>query len=236
MLKWIFILLIGLLVGCSTAPKNFSDLQGNFQENKSKLELRDSFAFYHGGHDYYFAQKELQEGKQKCIYIVGYKDGHLTYTFPSGRFQELESIYNKYSTPEERIALAVSRLDEFQKLQGQKSCYGPDKLTGDDIGYMIVFSPLLIFIGPMLYVKDLSNDVDDLMVNLDNIKLGLTYKETKALLNNRLFNVREDNGAKVYVFDKPNQRLVMYFKDNKLHAWVRGYKPEGDNFPTYRRQ
>ncbi|MGE3610738.1 MAG: hypothetical protein AB7I27_14190 [Bacteriovoracaceae bacterium] len=223
------------ILGCASKPKSFLELRGGYEQNKKTLELRDSFAFYHQGHEYYFAQRKFTERNKKCFYIVGFKDGKAVYQFPSSRFAELEMIYDEKATPEERINIVVSKLDQFQKEQEEKYCIAKSSISGDDIGYLVIFSPVLIFIAPMLYVKDLSNHVDDLFTNFDDMKLGMSFKEVKKIAGSRPLTSQEDNGRKVYFLDKANQRLVMYFKENKLHAWVRGYKPSGDNFPNYQR-
>lgn len=235
-MKKINLILAGLLLfGCATRPKPFFEIDGGYEQNKKLLELRDSFAFYHQGHEYYFAQKKVFEENKKCFYIVGFKDGKAAYQFPSSRFAELEMIYDEKATPEERISIVTSKLDQFQKEQDEKYCLNKSSITRDDIGYLVVFSPLLVFIIPMGYVKDLSNHIDDLFTNFDDMKLGMSFKEVKKFAGSRPLTSQEDNGVKVYFLDKANQRLVMYFKDNKLHAWVRGYRPSGDHFPTYHR-
>jgi hypothetical protein len=208
-----------LLFSCSHAPKRRVEIKGSYQENKASLKLQNSFAFMHNGHEYYFASKVDRESGFDCEFYIGFLDGKFEYSFPVSRMSEFEEHHSTAPSPEQRLRTVVSHLEEFKRNDFLYLCsdnFNTSTVSGTEAK---AYSPLLIFLGPSTDQKDLSHHIEPLILNLDDLRLGMSFKEVTKVAQER-----KQNGYVLYVFDKENTRVVMYFKNHKLFAWARGKK------------
>ncbi len=194
------------------------------------MNLQNSFAFIHEGHEYYFTTKVDKESGFDCEFYVGFVDGRFKYAFPASRMADFKEYYSPGSSPENRIKVTQSHLEEFQRNDFLYLCSDKFNFSPGPIATLVGFSPLLIFIGPLLYKKDSAVHLNHDVVNLDDLRLGMSLKEVKMLINQRPLELRKENTYVLHVFDKADARVVMYFKDSKLFAWARGFKPQGFTF------
>lgn len=221
-------LLLALILSCSHQPKRkLSEIRGSYSENIQHLNLWNSFAFIHEGHEYYFARKlEAKKENIRCEYFVGFVDGQHKYTFPTSRFKELNDVYESKLSLEERMSIVVKKLDEFQKDDLERNCHKEDSsTTAADILNFIVYSPAIILTAPIWGSQLVVDAYHNYSIKMDELRLKMSFKEVKELLNQRPFYIREENNKTYYIVDKRYNRLVMYFENEKLRAWVRGWKP-----------
>ena len=200
-------------------------MKGSFEENINQLELWNSFAFIHEGSEYYFARKLEEDHKNTCGYFVGFKNNHLKYSFPVTVFNDLNKIYEEKKTVNERILIALSKFDEYQKTSIPEDCVSTTKTSASEVMdtmlTLIVYSPALIVVSPII-AADMANRW---LYDADKIRLGMSFKKVQSLLGNQSFAKRKVMGQTFYVYDRDRNRLVMYFENNRIKAWVRGEKP-----------
>lgn len=194
-------------------------LQGNLKDDRRNLDSHNSFGFIHGGQEYYFSLKVDEIKKESCNYYVGYKNNDKAYSFSTVRFNELNTIYQKKSSPEERILIALKSIEEFSQEPTNKIC---SKATDwkDGIGWMTV----ALVLWPVTLMAVGMEVADNMADHLDEVQLNMSLKEMNKIFTNMVYK-RVEGGRDYYVVDRKQRRLVMYFSNDRLTAFVRGWKP-----------
>jgi len=217
-LKYFFVIL--LFLSCSHNPHQLKDI-----EDKGKLNVPPVFAFVHEGHRYHFVITDIKEKeKQSCSTYLGFLDGKLTYTFPYSAYKKLDSIYEQKTTPEERIRLFIRSLEGLN--QTPKSCQPlktNSQKTQEFIGNLIFPGTFMVALWPLTIATYLSE-----MTDVEKLELGISFIQTKHFLQSHQHFTRKEQGITYEVFDRRHERIVAYFKKDRLFAWVRGWNPDNN--------
>lgn len=206
------IFIISSLIGCSS-PGHFPKTKGLSQSN--------SFGFIENGNQYYFALRQIKRKDKICNSYVGFKDGDKIFKFNSSHFIELDGIYNQQTPPEERISLALKKIEEFHNLSPKENCYKEGHWSEGAvwIGIALAVWPVTLILGGIQVVDQATNKMDD-------IYLGMTFNEMKKVIEVYQLRSRTQDNHTYYVVDKGTARMVMFFKNDKLMAYVRGGNPD----------
>lgn len=213
-----------LLVSCAHDHPRVRELKGSFAQNQQHLELWNSFAFAHGGSEYYFARIKEAEGPATCSYFVGFKDGSFAYSFPTTRYRLLNDIYSSDQTVAQKSALAVAKIEDWKSDQF-KDCTKEDSL-GVKVLTLVVYSPAIVVTAPIWMATMLGKAIDDVPDRMAKLRLQMPLQDVKKLLRGLAWIPRKEGADTFYVVDHRQERLVMYFKGQKLQAWVRGLNPD----------
>ena len=218
--------LIFIFTSCAQTPKRMEDMQTYFEENANELNLRQSFAFYHGNESYYFAARDIKDGQYSCHFFIGFKNEKLSYSFPAYRFKELDSIYEKNISLEEKKTLALNKINDFdfvsQKCTKEIALHKTDPLE-DALTFLVFapFIPLALVFGAETWINSTKETL--LNAKMDHLRLGMTVEQVKEVLDEPLVE-RKTKHYTYHQVDNQHYRLVMFFKDGKLNAMARGFR------------
>lgn len=218
--------LIFIFTSCAQTPKRIEDMKIYFEENANDLNLRQSFAFYHGNDSYYFAARDIKEGQFNCHFFIGFKNEKLTYSFPAYRFKELDAIYEKNTNLEDKKILALNKINDFdfvsQKCTKEIALHKVDPL--EEALTFLVFAPLIplaLVFGAETWINSTKETL--LNAKMDRLRLSMTMTQVKDTLDEPLVE-RKTKYYSYHQVDNDHYRLVMFFKDGKLNAMARGFR------------
>ena len=200
------------LVACSS-PDRFPNTKG--------LKKSSSFGFITNGDEYYFGLTQRERKNNICNSYVGFKNGEKVFRFSDSHFAELNTIYDLKYSPEERISLALKRIKELSDLTPKETCRQKDEWKDG-----IVWIAIALAVWPAMIVAGGAEVFNNVTDKMDDIYLGMPLDEMKKALNIYQLRSRIENNNTYYVADLKGARMVMYFKNDKLTAFVRGGNPD----------
>lgn len=202
-----FLLLMLLVVSCSHNDTTKNENQ--FEQSLKSLNLNNSFAFIYDGQKHYFVQDKFS--KFSCGHYLGFVDGKERYDFAGSLVHEMNEKFEPLKSPEQRISQMMRLISDTDSKKDFKRC-SADKRKSQ---YALIFSPLMVFFEKNQGQK-----------NWDKLRLGMSFKEVKALMHVKNFEIREEIGHEYLYLDQAKHRIVLYFVKDHLYAWLRGSKPK----------
>jgi hypothetical protein len=214
-------ILLILTLSCSHQQK----LNGQLKSDYKHLDHSNSFEFYQNDIPYYFALNFEDQGKTACSSYVGYKNGVLQYKFLPSAFGELNRIYEKKESAELRIAHALREIEIQSKNVKTEECSSNGHWSDG-----IAWYTLALMVWPVTLMAVGADVINQQTNRLNDVRLGMGIDEVKKLLNVYHMSSRTEGGQDYLLSDYNEHRLVMYFRNDKLHAFVRGQKPRDEGF------
>lgn len=206
-MKYLFLL---LLLGCSTN----SALE-------KKLDPENSFAFISQGKKYYFARAQTVREDKICNSYIGLIDGKRVFKFSATHFEELNTIYESKKSPEERISIALDKIEHFSNQSPNEVCM--KKLDWKE---GIVWASFGIVVWPVTLIAASGELINHVTDSMDDVALNMTLDDMFKTLKGYELKKREQDGRTYYVANRNKSRMVMYFSNDKLTAYVRGMNPD----------
>lgn len=216
-----------ILIGClillhaCTHYTKLDKMKGSYDDNINNIDPSYGWAFYHEGNRYYFALALQVEGDQSCAYYVGFKNDRKEFFFPGTRLKELNSIYERNLSLEEKVSTALKRIEEFNADTTQPDCkkYVSDsEQLWESATWTIAYMGLPLLGLPVVIGEYLEKKIN----NFDRLRLGMNETQVQAIIGRTHVKTRIDNGKKYHIVDRFDGRVVMYFENGALNAWVRG--------------
>jgi hypothetical protein len=235
MAKWllsrvVFCYFVLLLGACGHAPVDAEKPRDNLGIKYEDIDKTHSFGFLVGADKYYFAQVQVTHEGNRCWFFTGFKNDSLKYSFPSDRLPNMSEIYFKKLSVEEKKNFALTAIAKFEKegrvctakIAERQATVAEKIETGV---YFVFFLPMYIISAVTFAAEDTVLMIKDASLNkrMDQVRIGMTTAEIRSLLKAPLIKYRLPL-YNYYFVDGRYVRLAMYFENDHLNAFVRGYK------------
>lgn len=216
--------------GCGHSPIRSERPMASSDIGYDETDQQQSFGFFDNGDEYYFAEVEVKNEGNLCRFFVGYKNGDLEYSFPSDRLMDLSKIYFKDLSVEEKKSRTLKEVAGFEKEKrictpeiAERQTTIAEMIEGGI--YVTFFLPLYLISAVTFAAEDTVLMIKDSLLKnrMKNIRLGMNMSELESLLKRPLTKVKLKK-YDYYFVDGRFTRLALYFEDNQLNAFVRGYK------------
>ncbi len=227
-MKLFLIIFLQVLMSCSSYHSKLS-FTGSYEDNVEKFDGQ-IFAFSYKNNKYYFSSIQIKENNYRCNFYVGYKNNMQKYFFSEDKLYLLAEIYNSRSSPKYKIQEAIKFINKL-KLE-DKVCTKANKVPHsrqDEIATMVLISPFIIFALP-LAIPHAINDFHESNGRdlVKKLRLGMKPEQIRQIFNGQVFTERRKYYHD-YILDFGDYRLVLYFKNNKLSAFIFGYHEKNTN-------
>ena len=227
-------IIVGIFIfnslGCGHSPIRDDRPTASSGVTYDQTDQQQSFGFFEKDDEYYFAEVEVRKNGNLCRFFVGYKNGDLEYSFPSDRLKDLSKVYFKNLSVEEKKSRTLKAVAKFEK---EKRICTPEiakrQMTVAEMMesgiYLTFFLPIALISAVTFGAEVTVNAIKDefLKSRMKDIRLGMSQSELENLLKRPLTKVKLKK-YDYYFVDGQHTRLALYFEDNQLNAFVRGYK------------
>lgn len=194
------------------------------------LDRTLSFGFIHERDEYDFAIVKVKHKDLTCSFMAGFKNGKLESSFPLAQLRSLENVYFKNLSVAEKRRLVLRTISEFER--EKRPCtkdIAHRKMTTEE---KIVTAILMPFVLPVALLSAMSFGAEmtvhlaqDTLLNhrMNKVRLGMSHADISKLFSEPLKKNKLEK-YEYYSVDGKAYRLALYFENERLNAFVRGYQ------------